>query len=135
MQVSEYLKTGNSNNEPVEITGHLVLVENRLILIDSSEINNFKAAKGICIDEQALKYVLRDMLLPLGGESSIFHKAKLVGVVRSDEVLSIRVQKMQVQERGNINFLDVDIEAKHIENCRLKYEPVEGFDFFKEMGD
>ena len=135
MQVNEYLKLESSTNESVEISGYLVLVENKLILIDSSDINNFKAAKGICIDEQALKYVLRDMLLPLGGESSIFHKAELVGVIRLDEAPSMQVQKMKVQERGCNDLLDVDLGENHIEYCRSKYEPDEGFDFFKEMGD
>ena len=113
----------NSFGESVELTGHLVLVDNKLTLIDSSDINHFKNAKRIGDDKKELKYVLRDMLLPLGGENSIYHKAKLYGVDDTVEDPFIRIQKMEVQERGNADWFDVDLSAKHIEHCKVKYKP------------
>ena len=135
MQVNEFLEIKNSVGGSVELTGYLVLVDNNLVLIDSSEINHFKNAKRVDVDKQELKYVLRDMLLPLGGESSIFHRARLFGVIESVDIPVIRIQKLQVQERGNADWLDVDLSPKHIVHCKVKYMPDEGFDFFKEMGD
>lgn len=135
MQVCEYYKFKDNIIGPIKITGHLVLIENELILVDSSEIDDFKNAKGIKASDQSLKYVLRDALLPLGGDSSIFHKATLFGVIEPIEVPTIQIQQMKIQERGSTDWLNVNMNNKHIEHCKTKYEPDDGFDFFKEMGD
>jgi len=135
MNVNKYFELKTFTNDLVVLSGYLVLIDKRLVLIDVSDIDNFKMAAGIEVVNQAIKYVLQESLLPLGGESSIFHKAEVTGVVGFVDTPTMQVQKIQVQERGCADWVEVDLSDERIEQCRAKNEPNEEFDFFKEMGD
>jgi hypothetical protein len=125
-----------SNNQPIEITGWLVIINDELYLLDDNLCEDYKKTMKIKVTNRSIIYPIRQAILPLGGgESFVFHKAKLKGYVSIDPWPEIKVEKLWIQESGQADMILVDISKDSIEAAKQRYEAVLNFDFFKEMGD
>lgn len=135
VSVNEACKLKDKVKELIEIVGDLVMIDGYLYLIDIDNRNDYKDATRIYIKDQNIRFVLMESIMPLGGESFVFHRAKISGFLKFDEDLAIQVDNLLIKERGEDAWLNLDLSPEHIKECKLKREPNEGFDFFKEMGD
>lgn len=124
------------SNRPIEVTGWLAIINNELYLLEENLREDYKESFKIKITEKSIIYALRGAVLPLhGGESFVFHKAKLIGYVNINPVPEICVEKLYIQERGETEMISVDINKGALDTARKRYEAVLAFDFLKEMGD
>jgi hypothetical protein len=141
MDVKDLLATINTIDLKVEgtslkVSGWLVLIDENLFLLEQDIKEDYKNSMRLKISNDDIIYAIRQTILPLGGgESFVFHKAEITGLLYSGVPPEILVQELHIQERGQNHMLPVDITPEAIDAGRKRYETAFNFDFFKEMGD
>jgi hypothetical protein len=122
--------------EEVEIDGWLVIIGDDLYILDQDLPEDYKKAPKIKITDKDIIYALCEAILPLGGgESFVFHKAKIIGNLKVGSIPEITVSSLFIQERGSDEFMFVDVATEAIKAAKARYEATLSFDFFREMGD
>lgn len=107
MNIKEaFEKSQNNGDSPIrsgEFHGWLVIINNDLYLLDEAlDEKDYKNTPKVKITEHSLVYFLRQAVLPLGGgESFLFHKARIVGNLNFSPMPMLGVDKLSVQERGS----------------------------------
>lgn len=120
----------------IELDGWLVIIGDDLYILDEDLPEDYKQASKIKLTDRDIVYAVRGAVLPLGGgESFVFHKAKIVGVLNMEISPEIIVFSLSIQERDSNEYVAVDITAEAINAGKARYEAALNFDFFKEMGD
>jgi hypothetical protein len=126
----------NAENAEIELNGWIVIIDDDLYIIDEDFPEDYKQASKIRLADRGIIYALCGAILPLGGgESFVFHRAKVVGVLQMKIPLEVIVTSLFIQERGSHEYVAVDITAEAINAGKARYEAALNFDFFKEMGD
>lgn len=119
----------------VELSGWLVIINGDLYLLEENLPKDYKQAVKLRLTDKDIIYAVRQTILPLGGgESFVFHRAKIVGLLNM-ETPEILAKSLCVQERGHDEFVAVDITQNAIAAGKMRYEAALSFDFFKEMDD
>jgi hypothetical protein len=120
----------------IELSGWIVIMNDDLYILDDDLPEDYKQAPKIRLTDRDIIYAIRGEILPLGGgESFVFHKAKVIGVMHKGISPEIIASSLCVQERGSNEFVAVDITAPAISAGKARYESALNFNFFKEMGD
>lgn len=120
----------------IELSGWLVIIDGDLYLLDEDLPEDYKQAIKIKLSDRDIVYAVRQAILPLGGgESFVFHKAKVTGLLHLGTPPEIVARSLYIQERGHDEFMAVDITQNAISVGKTRYESAMNFDFFKEMGD
>lgn len=129
-------KAQSASRFEVELEGWLVVINDELYLLEEELPEDYKQAVKIKISDRNIIYPVRQAILPLGGgESFVFHKAKVNGFLTVEVPVEIVVKNLRIQERGELVFLPIDITQNAIAAAKACYESALNFDFFKEMGD
>lgn len=119
-----------------ELSGWLVIIDNELYLLEENLCEDYKQSLKIKLSDRNIIYAIRQKILPLGGgESFIFHKAKVTGFLQFGVSPEIVARSLYIQERGHDDMIAIDITQNAISNGKKQYEAALKFDFFKEMGD
>lgn len=135
MDVRAVLKDGPGPG-CVEVTGWLVNIDEALYLLEENLCENYNESMKIRIAERSIIYALCGAILPLGGgESFVFHEAKLTGIIHINPTPEIRVESLYIKERGQTDLSPVDISKSNLDKAKKRYEAALKYDFFKEMGD
>lgn len=120
----------------IELSGWLVIIDDDLYLLEEKLPEDYKQAEKIKLSDRNIIYAVRQAILPLGGgESFVFHKAKVIGLLHtgiSPEIIAI---SLYVLERGHEEMVSVDITPDTVSAAKTRYQAALDFDFFKEMGD
>lgn len=120
----------------VDLDGWLTIIDADLYLLEKEPPEDYRKAIKIRISDWNIVYAIRQAILPLGGgESFVFHRARVVGLLRMGTSPVIDVVSLYIQERGDNKMVPVDISQDAINTGRTRYEAALKFDFFKEMGD
>lgn len=135
MNVADFLES-RSNPRSTEIIGWLVIIDDDLYLLDDDLCEDYKQTIKIRVTDRSIIFPIRHSILPLGGgESFIYHRAKLSGRVNFDPSPQITVEKLWIQESGQADMITVDISKNSIAAAKERYEAALNFDFLREMGD
>lgn len=119
-----------------ELSGWLVIIDNELYLLEENLCEDYKQSLKIKLSDRNIIYAIRQKILPLGGgESFVFHKAKVTGFLQFGVSPEIVARSLYIQERGHDDMIAIDITQNAISNGKKQYEAALKFDFFKEMGD
>lgn len=119
-----------------EASGWLVIINNELYLLEENLCEDYKQSFKIKISDASIMYAIRQSILPLGGgESFVFHRATVTGILHMGPTPEINIRQLFIQERGQKDMIAVDISPDAIAAGRKRYEAAFNFDFFKEMGD
>lgn len=119
-----------------ELSGWLVIIDNELYLLEENLCEDYKQSLKIKLSDRNIIYAIRQKILPLGGgESFVFHKAKVTGFLQFGVSPEIVARSLYIQERGHDDMIAIDITQNAICNGKKQYEAALKFDFFKEMGD
>ncbi|PVZ84739.1 hypothetical protein C9426_22385 [Serratia sp. S1B] len=115
-QVGELTKSPISDGD-VFIEGYIVyLNDGGLYIIDINYGHDYLTAPSILIKNNGLSDNLENNVsLYGGGETRLFHRAKLEGILEnmpSSDILSVFVKKLDVEDNGN--WISIDIN-KHYE--------------------
>lgn len=127
-----------ANPQPTEqeLSGWLVIIDNDLYLLEENLHEDYKQSMKIKLSDRSIMYAIRQVILPLGGgESFVFHKAKVTGLLSMEPFPEIVVSNLYLQERGQNDMISVDITQSAIDKGKKCYEASLNFDFFKEMED
>lgn len=128
--------TRNTADVQIELSGWLVIIDDDLYLLEEELPDDYKQAMKIRISDRNIVYAVRQAILPLGGgESFVFHKAKVVGLLHSGVSTEITATNLYIQERGHDELAAVDITPDGLSIAKTRYTEALNFDFFKEMGD
>ena len=120
----------------IELDGWLLIIDGGLYLLEENLPSDYKQAAKVKISDRNVIYALRQAILPLGGgESFVFHKAKVIGLLIAGEAPEIVATSLYIQERGHAELAVVDITPAALGAAKARYEAAINFDFFKEMGD
>jgi hypothetical protein len=129
-------KAAITANIQVELSGWLVIIDGDLYLLEEELPEDYKQAFKIKLSDREIIYAVRQTILPLGGgESFIFHRAKVTGLLNMGLSPEIAAKTLCIQEHGHDEFVAVDITQNAISAGKARYEAALNFDFFKEMGD
>jgi hypothetical protein len=131
----EAMETSAASIE-IELSGWLVIISDDLYILDEDLPEDYKQAPKIRLTDRGIIYAVRGAILPLGGgESFVFHRAKIFGLLHMGGSPEIIVSSLFIQERASDEFVAVEITAEAINAAKARYEAALSFDFFKEMGD
>lgn len=129
-------KPANVESVHVELSGWLVIIGDDLYMLDDDLPDNYEQAPKIKLADWNIVYAVRQAILPLGGgESFVFHRAKVSGLLNMEIPPQVIVSSLYIQERGQDEFVAVDITQNAISAGKARYKAALNFDFFKEMGD
>lgn len=129
-------KAAITANFQVELSGWLVIIDGDLYLLEEELPEDYKKALKIKLSDREIIYAVRQTILPLGGgESFVFHRAKVTGLLNIGLFPEIAAKTLCVQERGHDEFVAVDITESAISAGKARYTVELNFDFFKEMAD
>lgn len=130
------IKTTSSEKVQIELTGWMVIIDEDLYLLEEELPEDYKQAMKIKLSDNDLIYAVRQAILPLGGgESFVFHRAKVIGCLHMGTSPEIAATNLYIQERGQDKLVEVDITPNAISTGKARYQAALNFDFFKEMGD
>lgn len=105
----------------VVVTGWLIIIDFKLYLVQvgqAEQVENCESSQRIEVSEPEIIFSVLERILPLGGGNSfIFHRARVCGVMTSGVQ---RVISMSVEERGG-GFVPIAIEGS-AERHRVKYQ-------------
>lgn len=136
MNVRNALEKNLEHSTEQELSGWLVIIDGDLYLLEENPQEDYKQSKKIKISDRSIMYAIRQTILPLGGgESFVFHKAKVIGLFHMKPSPEIVVKNLYIQERGQSEMIAVDITQNAINHGKERYEAALNFDFFKEMDD
>lgn len=132
MSVNELIKKP-IGIEPVVVEGYVVYLNKRVLyLIDLDYGDDYLKAPAILIENNGLSNNLENNVsLYGGGESGLFHHAKITGFVRTDSAhnyLFLYVEKILI-EYGK-KWIAIDLEKKYDE--RNGDERIDWLDIFKQ---
>lgn len=120
----------------IVLDGWLVIIDDSLYLLEEELPSDYKQAAKVRISDRRVIYAIRQAILPLGGgESFVFHRAKMIGLVIVGSSPEIIATSLYIQERGHAELAVVDITPAALDAAKTRYEAAINFDFFKEMGD
>jgi hypothetical protein len=120
----------------IVLDGWLVIIDDSLYLLEEELPSDYKQAAKVRISDRRVIYAIRQAILPLGGgESFVFHRAKVIGLVIVGSSPEIIATSLYIQERGHAELAVVDITPAALDAAKTRYEAAINFDFFKEMGD
>lgn len=126
----------NVESVHVELDGWLVIIGDALYVLDEELPDDYKQAQRIKLTDWNIVYAVRQAILPLGGgESFVFHRAKVIGLLNMEIPPEVIASSLYIQEHGQDEFVAVDITQNAIDAGKARYEAALNFDFFKEMGD
>lgn len=129
-------KVPNVADVQVDLNGWLVIIDNVLYLLEEELPEDYRQAMKIKLSDWNIVYAIRQAILPLGGgDSFVFHRAKVIGLLRVGVLPEIVATSLYIQERGHDELTPVDITQEAIHAGKTRYEAALNFDFFKEMGD
>ena len=139
MDVREFLENVSKRSaadSQIELDGWLVIVDGDLYLLEEELPSDYKQAAKVKISDRNLIYTIRQAILPLGGgESFVFHPAKVIGLLVAGSSPELIATSLYIQERGHVELAIVDITPAALDAAKTRYEAAINFDFFKEMGD
>jgi hypothetical protein len=130
------LSEPNAEITEQEFSGWLVIIDDELYLLEENFPENYKEAMKIKISNRDIIYAVRHVIPPLGGgESFVFHRAKLTGILRVGRDPQITPTSLSIEGLGLKGTFPVDLTEANISAMKLRYEAALNYDFFKEMGD
>lgn len=108
----------------VVVTGWLIIIDFKLYLVQvdqAEQVENCESSQRIEVSEPEIIFSVLERILPLGGGNSfIFHRARVCGVMTSGVQRVVKVISMSVEERGG-GFVSIAIEGS-AERHRAKYQ-------------
>ncbi|WP_271103335.1 hypothetical protein [Pseudomonas tohonis] len=108
----------------VVVTGWLIIIDFKLYLVQvdqAEQVEGCESSQRIEVSEPEIIFSVLERILPLGGgDSFIFHRARVCGVMMSGVQKSVKVISMSVEERGS-GFISIDVE-NCIERHRARYQ-------------
>ncbi len=111
----------------VVVTGWLIIIDFKLYLVQvvqvdqAEQVEDCKSFQRIKVSESEIIFSVLERILPLGGGNSfIFHRARVCGVMTSGVQRVVKVISMSVEERGG-GFVQIAIEGS-AERHRAKYQ-------------
>lgn len=126
----------HASGSNLDISGWLVIIDGDLYLLEENLHTDYKQSMKIRLTDPSIMYVVRRSVLPLGGgESFVFHKARIVGDLNKSSIPEVVVKELYIQEKGEPNMIQLDVSQDSINSAKKQYESAFDFDFFKEMGD
>lgn len=129
-------KSAISAGSKVDLSGWLVIIDGDLYLLEEDLPVDYKKALKIKVLDRDIIYAVRQSILPLGGgDSFVFHRAKVSGLLNFSVAPEVVARDLYIQERGHDDFLLVDIAKDALSKGKARYEAALNFDFFKEMDD
>lgn len=133
MQVSQIINDSAKSNG-VDVSGWLVVIDGGLYLLDENLHSDYKRTVSIRLTDPSIMYVVRQSILPLGGgESFVFHEARVIGDLVRYPSPEILVKEIFIKEKGCPDMIKLDISEESIRIAKEKYEDAFSFDFFKEV--
>lgn len=126
----------------IELAGWLVIIDYGLFLISEKYVGDYRQAERIEVSDSAVIFSVIDRVFPLGGgESFLFHKAKVIGWLVETTPLKIVPVELVVEERGR-GFVSISLQEEDMEKNRVRYEsflknkeianPVDWLDFYRD---
>ncbi|MFZ2844893.1 hypothetical protein [Psychrobacter sp.] len=127
-----YSEGKNIENCTVDLTGWIVFIDEGLYFIEENYEPNYKNCKRVRISNRDIAYVLQK-ILPLvgGGETFLFHKAKISGKIISSPDLTIIPSEIYI-EGWSSELEKVNISEENIKRC--KSNSSELFDITEKSG-
>ena len=120
--IDEELPAVTGEVRRVELSGWLIFVEAKLFLLEENFGGSFADGKRLRIANSSIIFPVRDKILPLGGgESFIFHKAKIFGELSALGEVVLVVERLFVLERGGDEFFEIDLSSENIEANKKRY--------------
>ncbi|MFU6374974.1 hypothetical protein ACM792_07290 [Metapseudomonas otitidis] len=108
----------------VLVTGWLIIIDFKLYLVQvdqAEQVENCESSQRIEVSEPEIIFSVLERILPLGGGNSfIFHRARVCGVMASGVQSVVKVISMSVEERGG-GFVSIAIGGS-AERHRAKYQ-------------
>ena len=108
----------------VVVTVWLIIIDFKLYLVQvdqAEQVENCESSQRIEVSEPEIIFSVLERILPLGGGNSfIFHRARVCGVMTSGVQRVVKVISMSVEERGG-GFVPIAIEGS-AERHRAKYQ-------------
>lgn len=106
----------------VELEGWLVVIGFRLFLVPEEYSENYEEGDRVEISRPEIMFSIMDKILPLGGgKSSIFHRARIAGVLEYVLPAKVKVTSIFVEERGG-GFICIDLEDDSLEKNKARYD-------------
>jgi len=121
MNVRDLTDSTYAPGNVVEVAGWLVIIDAKLFLLDENLADPYTESRKIEISNPLIIYPISDVISPLGGgESFIFHKSIILGVVENSPEIKIKVQDLLIED-DNREFVRVAIDEDTIRKAREKY--------------
>ncbi len=135
MNVLKALNFNSLLGGSIEVSGYITIFRDVLVIVDLDPLTESTPENKIIIDDQDRKYILRDVLLPLCGKSFVFHRVRAYGEVHKNNDITLKVNKLFVEEKGDVQWLEINLDKSYMEKCKAKYKPTLDFNYFKEIKD
>ncbi|WP_081818648.1 hypothetical protein [Pseudomonas sp. PH1b] len=124
-----FLSKAIGSGELLELFGWLVIIDYRLFLIPCEYGDDYRSGEKIEFFESAVIFSISDKVLPLGGgDSFIFHKAKVVGRLIGTSPPKVSPVRIVVEDRS-LGSIEVCIEDEAMDRNKIRYS-----DFLKSRG-
>lgn len=98
----------------VVVAGWLIIIDFKLYLVQvdqAEQVENCESSQRIEVSEPEIIFSVLERIFPLGGGNSfIFHRARVCGVMTSGVQRVVKVISMSVEERGG-GFVSIAIEG------------------------
>lgn len=97
-------------NEKILIEGCIVIIDQKLWLIDTNHINNYPNTLKIRINNDHLKQILLNSVALYSGVTALFHDAKITGYLSMDTLfnqLSINVIELCIKDGNKWKNIDI----------------------------
>jgi len=110
MSVYELIKNPIYNKK-ILIEGCIVIIEQKLYLIDSSTINDFPNLEKIRINNNIKSILLKSVAL-YSGVTALFHDVRIIGYVLDDGLdnnLSIDICELHIKDGNEWKYIDINI--------------------------
>lgn len=106
----------------IELEGQLVIIDFKLFLAPEECSENYEQGDRVEISRPEIMFSIMDKILPLGGgRSSIFHRARISGVIESVLPIKVKATSMFVEERGG-GFVCIGLEDDTLEKNKPRYD-------------
>lgn len=105
-------------NQKILVEGCIVIIDQKLWLIDLAHINNYPNSVKIRIINDNLKQILLNSVALYSGVTALFHDAKIIGYLSNDILsnqLDINVIELCIKDGNEWKHIDVNNFVKHID--------------------
>ncbi|UMZ12296.1 hypothetical protein I9018_00885 [Pseudomonas sp. MPFS] len=125
----KFLSKAVDGGELLELFGWLVIIDYSLFLIPCEYGADYRSGEKIEFCESEVIFSIADKVLPLGGgDSFIFHKAKVLGRLMDTSPPKVSPVRIVVEDRS-LGSIEVCLEDEAMDRNKIRYS-----EFLKNRG-